>query len=158
MVERYLDDVREGEELGPLSRGPMNTMVMMRWSAFQENWHRIHYDWRFAVEHDHLPDLLVSGSWKQHALVQMLKEWAGRLGWVWKVQYQYRGMDRAGDTLMCTGRVISKETQGGLGLVTCSIAMENQRHEVGTTGSATVVLPLRGGRPVPYPFVMPESE
>jgi hydroxyacyl-ACP dehydratase HTD2-like protein with hotdog domain len=36
-------------------QGTISTAHIMRWSAAVENWHRIHYDHRFATEHDKLP-------------------------------------------------------------------------------------------------------
>src|SRR5919199_539924 len=128
----FYEDIEIGQDITPLVKGPMTTAHLMRWSAAIENWHRIHYDRRFAIEHDGLPDVLVAGSWKQQALVQMLKDWCGEGGWLWKVSYQFRAMDSVGATLTCWGQ----ET---------------------TPGTAVAVLPLRDGRAVPYPFVLPEE-
>ena len=50
---------------------------LFRWSAAIENWHRIHYDLDFAVNHDRNPGLLVQGSWKQSVVPQYLKDWTG---------------------------------------------------------------------------------
>src|SRR3990172_1159590 len=77
------EDVADGAELPRLRKGPLTTVHLMRWSAAMENWHKIHYDQRFAVEHDKLPGLLVNGSFKQQFIAQLLKDWAGPAGWVW---------------------------------------------------------------------------
>jgi hydroxyacyl-ACP dehydratase HTD2-like protein with hotdog domain len=76
----YFEDIAVGDSLAPVVKGPMTTAHIMRWSAAMENWHRIHYDWRFATQHDGLPDVLVNGSWKQHVLVQLLKDGLGNNG------------------------------------------------------------------------------
>jgi hypothetical protein len=89
----YFEDVTVGDEVTPLSKGPMSPMHLMRWSASIENWHRIHYDEVFTKEHDKLPERLVNGSWKQHVMVQMMKDWVGPEGWLWKISFQFRGMD-----------------------------------------------------------------
>src|SRR4051812_37181804 len=83
------DDVELGTELPELEKGPMTSMHIMRWSAAIENWHRIHYDQPFATGHDGLPDVLVNGSWKQHVLAQLLKDWAGPNGWLVSLEFQY---------------------------------------------------------------------
>jgi acyl dehydratase len=155
---RFYEDVEVGQEITALVKGPMTTLHLMRWSAAIENWHRIHYDRPFAVEHDKLPDVLVAGSWKQQALVQMLKDWCGEAGWLWKITYQFRAMDLVGATLTCWGRVTNTYVRGGLGFVECDIGMRNQAGEETTPGTAVAVLPRRGGKPVPYPFVMPEPD
>ena len=130
----------------------------MRWSAAIENWGRIHYDWHYATRHDKLPGLLVNGSWKQHVLAQMLKDWAGRGGWPWKIGFEYRGMDVVGEKIIAWGRVKGKRDAEGLGFIELDIGLRDSHGMDSTTGTAVVVLPKRGGRPVPYPFVPPHSE
>jgi acyl dehydratase len=148
----YYDDVTQGQQLAALSKGPISPAHIMRWSAAVENWHRIHYDQTFAKEHDKLPDILINGSWKQHVLVQLVKDGLGPDGWLWKIQFRYKRMDVAWDTLRGSADVIEKREADGLGFVACRIALLNQNDEVSTAGVAIGVLPLKGGRKVPYPF------
>lgn len=146
------DDVEIGQAIPNVMKGPMTTGHIMRWSAAMENWHRIHYDWKYATEHDGLPDIMVNGSWKQHVMIQLLSDWAGDTGWAWKISFQFRGMNVPGDTLTAWGRVTAKEMRGRYGVVDLEIGMTDQNGQEGTPGTARVVLPLRGGPVVPYPF------
>jgi acyl dehydratase len=148
----YFDDVAVGQEIPPLQKGPMTVSHIMRWSASMENWHRIHYDKAYAVEHDRLQDVVVNGSWKQHVLMQLLKDWAGLEGWAWKVGFQYRDMDFPGDLITAWGRVTKTYEQNGLGYVELEIGLKNSRGVESTKGTAVVVLPRRRGPKVPYPF------
>lgn len=148
----YFDDVTIGAALPELVKGPMSTAHIIRWSASMENWHRIHYDWRYATQHDGLPDVLVNGSWKQHVMVQLLTDWAGETGWLWTMKFQYRAMNVPGDTLTAWGRVTGKELRNGLGVVALDIGLKDQNGVEGSPGTAAVVLPLRSGPAVPYPF------
>jgi acyl dehydratase len=141
-----------GDELTELLRGPMTPVHLMRWSASIENWHRIHYDVPFATGHDGLPDLLINGSWKQHFVVQMLRQWAGEDGWVARASFQFRAMDKVGSTLTAHGNVTGLYERHGFGWVECEIGIRNEEGQESTPGSALVVLPLEGGEPVPYPF------
>jgi len=156
--QTYFDDVTVGTELPALSKGPMTTAHIMRWSAAMENWHKIHYDWRYATEHDKLPDVLINGSWKQHVLVQLLKDWAGPGGWTWKISFQYREMDVPGDVITAFGTVKRTYEHDGIGYVELDIGLRNSRGVESTKGTATVALPRRGGRRVPYPFVPPAQQ
>ncbi len=122
-----------------------------------ENWHRIHYDQRFAREVDGLPDVLVNGSWKQQMLCQFVKDFVGRAGWMWRIRFEFRDMDPVGNTIIARGRVEELAECDGLGYALCSIFLSNQFDKVTTLGSTIVVLPKRGGRSVPYPFVPPPS-
>ena len=153
--QQYFDDVWVGQELPWLTKGPLGEIHLFRWSATMENWHRIKYDRRFAVEHDKLPDLLINGSLKQQFMVQMVKDWAGREGWVWKVSFQFRAMNSVGETLHVWGRVKSTERLQDYGLVVLDLGIVNQDGKESTPGEATLALPFRNGRPVPYPFVPP---
>jgi hypothetical protein len=155
--QRCFEDVEVGQALTPLVKGPMTTCHVMRWSAAIENWHRIHYDRPYAVENYRIPVVRVGGSCKQQPLVQLHKEWVGEGGWLWKIRYQFRGMDSVGATLTCWGRVTDTYVREGLGFVECEIGMRNQDDQETTPGTAVGVLPLRGGRPVPYPFVPPSD-
>jgi acyl dehydratase len=147
------EDIGAGFALPDLVRGPLTTTHVMRWSAAIENWHRIHYDQPFAVEHDGLQGLLINGSYKQHLMVGLMRGWLEPTGWLAKISMSFRGMDLVGDTLTAWGRVTETEERDGLGIVVCEIGIRNQRGDESTTiGNATGVLPLRGGEPVPYPF------
>lgn len=148
----YFEDVTCGDHLPDLVRGPMSPMHLMRWSASIENWHRIHYDWRFATEHDGLPDVLVNGSWKQHFLVQLVRNWAGDDGWLWRLGYRFRRMDIAWDTLTAFGTVTELRRFDDFGVAACEIGIRNSRGEQSTEGTALAAIPYRDGKPVPYPF------
>ena len=93
------EDVEVGQTIPSLTKGPMTTAHIMRWSAAMENWHPIHFDWRFATQEHKLPDVIVNGSWKQHVMLQLVADWAGETGWPWKVRFQFRGMNVPGDLL-----------------------------------------------------------
>jgi len=151
----FFEDVQVGQELPGLDKGPFTTAHLMRWSAAMENWHKIHYDLPFTREHDGLPGLLVNGSLKQQFLVQLLKDWAGPHGWVWKVGFQFRAMNLVGETLSVWGRVDARRDGPGYGLVDVSLGILNDQGRESTPAQATVALPCRGGAPLPYPFVAP---
>lgn len=156
-VQRYFDDIAVGTALPRLVKGPMTTMHVMRWSAAMENWHRIHFDQAFAREVDGLPDVLVNGSWKQHVLVQLVKDFVGLDGWLWRIRFEFRDMDPVGNTIIAGGTVEAAVVHEGVGYTRCALLLTNQNDAITTRGAAIAVLPLRGGRPVPYPFVPPET-
>ena len=157
MSARDFDDIQPGECLGTLDKGTMTTAHIMRWSAAIENFHRIHYDHRFATGHDKLPDVLINGSWKQHVLVQLVKDSLGPSGWLWKLKFRYMKMDVAGDSIEARAQVHAKTVVDGLGFVTLRVVIVDQNDAVSTAGWAIGVMPLKGGREVPYPFVRKES-
>jgi len=153
----YFEDVEVGMDVPSLTKGPMTTTHIMRWSATMENWHKIHYDTPFAVNHDKLPGVLLNGSFKQQWLAQLLKDWVGLNGWVWKLNYQFRAMNLVGEKLTIWGRVTAKRETLDYGLVDLDIGIVNDQGKESTPGKATVAVPFRNGKPVPYPFVPPKG-
>jgi len=145
-------EIAVGDRVGELDKGVMTTAHIMRWAAAVENWHRIHYDQRFAKEHDKLPDVLVNGSWKQHVLVQLAKDALGIDGWLWKIRFRFRKMDVAGDSIRGAATVVARQEVDGFGFVTLKVVLTDQNDAVSTSGFAIGVLPLPGGAKVPYPF------
>lgn len=139
---RTFASVAVGDELEPLVCGPLTPVHLMRFSAAIENWHRIHYDERFATEHEGLPGLLVSGSFKQHVVARMVRRWARPDGWLVAVSLQFRRMNVVGETLTVWGTVTELEARAGHGLVTCRIGILNDDGVESSPGTARVALPL----------------
>ncbi len=154
----FFEDVPVGLELPRMTKGPLTTTHLVRWSAAMENWHRIHYDRNFAQEHDKLPDLLINGSFKQQFVSQFLKDWAGPQGWLWKESFQFRAMNKVGETLTLWGKVKARrEVPEGFGIVEVDLGIVNEHGQESTPGTGHIALPLRHGPPLPYPFVPPTA-
>ena len=137
-----IEDIAVGDELPRLVKGPITTAHLVRWAAAMENWHRIHFDRRYATEHDGLPDVVVNGSWKQHVLMQLVTDWAGEAGWLWRIAFQFRAINVPGETLTAWGRVTALERRGEYGLATLDIGLINERGE-----ESTPVPRSRSGQP-----------
>ena len=152
--QTYYEDVSEGMELPKYIYRPTPTHLF-RWSAAIENFHRIHYDLDFGLNHDKNPSILVHGTWKQSVVPQYLKDWTLPKGWPWKAQFEHRAMLVPGDVLIMWGKVTGKHEKGGMGFVDLELGMKTQEGIESMPGSATVVLPLKHGPDIPYPFVPP---
>jgi len=146
------EEVEVGLDLPRLNKGPLNNALLMRWSSATENWHRIHYDAAFAKNHDKLPDILIHGSLKQQFLAQHLKDWAGREGWLWKLNFQFRAMNVVGEKLSVWASVREKRELADFGIIFLDLGIVNDHGKESTPGEAIVALPYLGGAPVPYPF------
>jgi len=151
------EDISVGQRLPVLRKGPLTTAHLMRWSSAIENWHKIHYDLPFSVEHDKLPSLLVNGSLKQQFMVQLLKDWVGESGWLWKIKFQFRDMNLVGETLEVWAQVGESERRERYGLVHLELGIRNEQGKESTPGMAVVALPYRSGPPLPRPFLPPET-
>ena len=152
----YYDDVEVGQEL-PKYIYRQTPTHLFRWSASIENFHRIHYDLDFALNHDKNPTILVYGSWKQSVVPQFLKDWVSPGGWPWKARFEHRAMLTPNDVLIMWGTVVDKTEKDGMGIIELEIGMKTQDGVEGMPGTATVVLPIRGGKEIPYPFIPPQD-
>lgn len=137
--------------------GPLGTAHLMRWSAAMENWHKIHYDRPFTVDHEQLPGLLINGSFKQQFIVSMLRHWGGPTGWLWKVAFQFRAMNIVDETLTVWAEVTDARRHAAFGSVDLTLGIRNEKGVESTPGTATVALPFEDGSAVPYPFVPPRG-
>ena len=155
-TQTYFDDVQVGDEL-PKYVHRYSVPELARWCITMENTHRLHYDLAHATNHDTLPGTLFHGTFRMSIIAKWLKNWTLPDGWFWKAGWQVREMVTAGETTILWGRVIDKRTHDQFGLVDIEFGIKNEEGWEGAPGKATVALPLRGGPPVPYPFVPPEE-
>jgi acyl dehydratase len=149
----FYDDIEVGYEL-PSPQLTLTVPIMVRWCAAAEIWWRDHYDKAYSVNH-HLPNPIGSGSWSQAFLHAFVSSWAGPDGWVFKLSQRNRAPLFAGDVFTIWGCVTDKSTQHDLGYLQVDVGMRNQNGVEAVPAQATVVLPLRSGPPVPYPFKVP---
>lgn len=75
--------------------------------------------------------------------IQLLSNWVGDDGWVWKLSAQYRGFVYLSDVVTLGGEVVSKEIVDDDHIVTVQTFARNQRGQDVMPGSATVILPSR---------------
>ncbi len=80
---------------------------------------------------------------------QMLTNWIGDSGWLSRLSVQIRRPNLVGDTTRLQGKVSRKYVEGGQALVDVEVWGTNQRGEVNSSGTATVMLPskLRSRQP-----------
>jgi hydroxyacyl-ACP dehydratase HTD2-like protein with hotdog domain len=135
--ELFFEDVKVGAAVTPLVTHP-TTAQLFRFSAVTWNAHRIHYDKPYAMTEGY-PDVLVQAHLHGSFLLQMMADWAGPRGRVTNFRWQNRGIAIPGDTLTCTGKVISAKD----GVVECEIEERNQKNELCASGLARAQLPRR---------------
>jgi acyl dehydratase len=152
MAVHYYEDLAVGDEI-PTVTQKLTIPVMQRWVASSETLRRDHYDAKFAIEHDNIPNAVMSGSFSQAYIWQLLFNWVGPDGWVLKAFQKNAKMVHPGNTLTFFGSVTDKYEKNGLGYVELELGLRIEDGSVAVPGRATVVLPMRDGRPVPYPFV-----
>jgi hypothetical protein len=179
---RYWEDVKVGEELPTIVRGPMRTSDLIVWhigwgmqltppgafrlsyllrrkvpGMFTPNWlnvpdtvQRLHWEKEWANELG-IPISYDYGGLRETFLTNIVTNWMGDDGWLWKMSCQHRKFVYTGDTYWIKGRVIDKKQVDGRHEVYLDVRVENQWGTTTSPGNAVVLLPSRTGGPVVLP-------
>ncbi|MDA0664281.1 MAG: MaoC family dehydratase N-terminal domain-containing protein [Proteobacteria bacterium] len=169
---RYWDDVREGEELPTMVKGPMTVTGFI---AYAQGWGGLYIRanklaWQQASSHPGLgiknrrgiPDCPERVHWEEEFahkvgvpgaydygpercswLTHHLTNWMGDDGFLQKAKCQVRRHNPEGDVILINGTVSRKFVEGDKHFVEIAQRAENQDGELSAMGSAVVELPHR---------------
>ena len=147
----WYDDVHIGIKVPPQSV-ELTVPVMIRWCTAAEIFGRDHCDYEYAVNDLKLPHMVGSGWWTQARLFKLLHDWVGEEGWVFRVRHEIRASLYPDRSFTFAGTVIRKQVKHGFGYVDVDLTVSQQEGDIPVRGNGTVVLPIRNGKCVPYPF------
>jgi acyl dehydratase len=137
----YFDDVKVGDELPPLVKGPIQQIQLTRYAGASGDFNPIHQDDEFARAAG-MGGVFAHGMLSMGFVAQAVTDWAGA-GAVRKLGVRFAALVRLKDVVTCRGRVLAKTSSAGAGLVELEVWAENQRAEKVVAGRATVSLPAR---------------
>ena len=137
----YIEDVKVGDELPPLVKGPIQQIQLTRYAGASGDFNPIHQDEEFAKAAG-MGGVFAHGMLSMGFVAQAVTDWAGA-GTVRKIGVRFTGLVRLKDTVTCRGRVLATSSGGDAHLVDLEVWVENQRGETVVTGRATVALPAR---------------
>ena len=137
----YFEDVKAGDELPPLVKGPIQQIQLTRYAGASGDFNPIHQDDEFARAAG-MGGVFAHGMLSMGFVAQAVTDWAGA-GRVRKIGVRFAGLVRLKDTVTCRGRVIGTSEKDGVNLVELDVWAENQKGEKVVTGKATVSLLAR---------------
>ena len=137
----YFDDLKVGDELPPLVKGPIQQIQLTRYAGASGDFNPIHQDDEFARAAG-MGGVFAHGMLSMGFVGQAVTDWLGA-GTVRKLGVRFAALVRPKDVVTCRGRVIGKSSKDALNLVELEVWAENQRAEKIVTGRATVALPAR---------------
>lgn len=169
---RYWEDVKIGETLPHVVKGPLTVTDIIVWLMGQGGqWLRAHgdavrwysrhpkggilnsfgaYEPPEIVHWDHelarrvgVPAAYDYGPQRMAWLGHLMTNWMGDHGFLRSVDVEVRRFNLVGDTTWCRGKVQEKSKEGDRHLVRCEIWAEDQRGDVTAKGYATVELPSK---------------
>ena len=137
----YFDDVKVGDELPPLVKGPIQQIQLTRYAGASGDFNPIHQDDEFAKAAG-MGGVFAHGMLSMGFVGQLVTDWAGA-GQVRKLGVRFAGLVRLKDTVTCRGRVLAKSSKDDVNLVDLEVWAENDKGDKVVTGKATVALPTR---------------
>ena len=137
----YVEDVKVGDTLPPLVKGPIQQIQLTRYAGASGDFNPIHQDPEFAKAAG-MAGVFAHGMLSMGFVAQAVTDWAGA-GRVRKIGVRFAALVRLNDTVTCRGRVVGTSQKDGVSLVELDIWAENQKGEKVVTGKATVDLSSR---------------
>jgi acyl dehydratase len=170
----YFEDVKVGDALPTIVRGPMRTSDLIIWhigwgmqltppGAFRLSYkirkkvpgmytpnpmnvpdtvQRLHWEKEWANQLG-IPLSYDYGGLREAFLTNIITNWMGDDGWLWKLSCQHRKFVYTGDTYWMKGKVIAKQQNDGRNEVHVNVWVENQWGDIVSPGNAVILLPTR---------------
>jgi len=169
---RYWEDVKEGERLPTIVKGPMTVTGFI---AFVQGWGGLYiraHKIAFKLYKDHpgvaipnaynISDIPERVHWEDELakavgtpaaydygpervswMSHMMTNWIGDDGWLHKLNAKIVRHNPVGDTLYISGKVTKKYQKESQGYVECEFLAANQDGESSCEGQATAILPFK---------------
>jgi len=171
-TERYWDDVKVGDPLNTIIKGPLTPTAEIAFESYfgiylvgnkvaanlyekhpalmvpneqgvPEPPQRVHWDNHFTQNLLGLPGAYDLGPERCSWLIQGMTDWIGDNGFLSRIEARYRKFNYMGDVTWVKGRVTDKFERAGKAYVRCELECVNHRDEVTATAVAEAELPHR---------------
>jgi acyl dehydratase len=134
----YFEAVRLGDELQPLSRGPVDRVQLARYAGASGDFNPVHVDEVYARSLG-MPSVYAPGMLVMGILGQLVSDWS-RGAQLRKYQVRFSKIIWPGDTVVAKGRVMERWGDNGRYFAEVDLWAENQKGELVLRGSALVQL------------------
>jgi len=171
-TERYWDDVKVGDKLPAIIKGPLTPTAEIAFESYfgvylvgnkvaanlyakhpnlmipneqgvPEPPQRVHWDNAFTTRLLGLPGAYDLGPERCSWLIQCVTDWIGDNGFLTKIDAQYRKFNYMGDVTWTRGEVVDKFESDGKAYVKCAIECINHRDEITAKATTEAELPRR---------------
>ena len=148
---RRWDNVQDGDELGPLLKGPLSIMDVVAWCAGTQG---VPDDGSGSHQFSEggLHAQTATGPQQVAWLAQLLTDWMGDDGFLHRLHVDLVALPPLGSTTTLSGRVTGRGDEAGLSSVAIDVVAKNQDGDVTATGRAVALLPSLAKGPVSLPL------
>lgn len=142
LEQKYFEDVNVGDELEGFGY-QLNWTEMVKQVSGSQDFYAVHHDPPFAQSGGH-KDIFYNTGWTRSNLYRLLSDLAGPDGWVRKLEFAMRKMNRPMVNMQVKGKIVEKKETDEGNEVHVELWMENDDEGVTTPASGIVLLPKRG--------------
>lgn len=139
LPQTYFEDVNVGDEL-PGFGYKLTWTEMVKQVSGSQDFYAVHHDPEFARSGGH-KDIFYNTGWTRANLYRLLSDFAGPEGWVQKLHFEMRRMNRPNNTIQVKGKVTDKKQTELGNEVHVELWMENDEEGVATPATGVVLLP-----------------
>jgi acyl dehydratase len=139
----YFDDVKEGDEIPSLVKGPITKEQIANYADSSGDYNPIHVNEEFGKKAG-LGGVIGHGLLSYGFLGQMMTDWLPKPTDLKKLGVRFSSIVKPGDTITNKGKITKKYEKEGECYVECEVFAENQRGEKTVVGTAVATLPSRG--------------
>jgi acyl dehydratase len=136
-----LDEVKEGQELPPLSHDVSATTIVLGALASRD-WRPMHHDHDFAVNRNGIRDIFMNTPNQAAWFERYVTDWTGPMGRLGRMRFRMKGSVFPGDTMVLSGVVRTVEVDNaGCGWAEVDLALR-VGDQTCTECSARVAIPI----------------
>lgn len=140
---RWHEDFPEGQEMPPVTKGPMTMGHQVRWAGACDNYaSEFHHDSAVARAQG-LPGVLLSGPFMACFMLTEVGHWLGAQAKVMSFWDRNTGSTMPGDLAVIQAKVKRAWVEDGKGRLDIECQIVNQDGKVTTPGGVVAELPLR---------------
>ncbi len=140
MKQIYLEDVKAGDVMPPLTTDPINRVQLVKYAGSSLDFNPLHYDEDFAHKAG-LKGCIAHGMLSMGFLGRYAMNWGGPKAFVRDIDVRFTSPTDLGDTVVCKGTV--KSVNAAKKEVECEFETSTLRGNVTVKGTAVVRLPSR---------------
>ena len=141
LKEVFFEDIKEGFEVS-LTKGPITRTQIVQYAGASGDFNLMHHDEKMAEGQYGEDSVFAHGMVSFGFVAQMLADNFG-VGTIRKNMARFSWQVRPGDTLIFTGKVVKKYSDGNLNLIDLEIKGKNQFDHPTLNGKATLMLPSK---------------
>ncbi|HNU73792.1 MAG: bifunctional enoyl-CoA hydratase/phosphate acetyltransferase [Deltaproteobacteria bacterium ADurb.BinA179] len=142
--ELYFEDVKVGDAMPALSKGPVAKLQHVMYAGASGDFNPLHTDDDFARAVGMKDGVISHGMLIMGFVGQAITAWVPRK-YLKKFGVRFAGMTKPGNTITITGKVTDKRQENGENLIFCEVVAQDENGDVKITGNFSAALPSKRG-------------